>query len=154
MPEGPGGYVYGTILVATLLAAESPGRETYARTAVGVALALVIYWLAISYAEYVSHRAERQAHFSLRGFMTVAGHETAVVIGALGPLVVVLICWAAGASLHTAVIIASWSAAAIIAATELILGLRSHLDGIDLVVQTTAGVLFGLAVVALRVLLH
>jgi hypothetical protein len=52
------------------------------------------------------------------------------------------------------VIIASWSAAAIIAATELILGVRSHLDGADLVVQTTVGVLFGLGVVALRVLLH
>jgi hypothetical protein len=66
VPEYPGGYVYGTILVATLLAAESPGRETYARTAIGVGLALVIYWLAISYAEYVSHRAERQGHFTLR----------------------------------------------------------------------------------------
>jgi hypothetical protein len=154
VPEDPGGYVYGTILVATLLAAESPGRETYARTTIGVALALVLYWLAISYAEYVNHRAERQGHFTLRGFAAVAGHETAVVIGALGPLVVVLVCWAAGVSLHTAIVIASWSAAAIIAATELILGLRSHLDGVDLAVQTTVGVLFGLAVVALRVLLH
>ena len=154
MPDNPGGYVYGTILVATLLAAENPGHETYGRTAIGVGLALAVYWLAISYAEDVSHRAAGEAHFSLRGFLGVAGREVPVVIGALGPLAAVLLCWLAGASLHTAVIVASWSAAGIIALTELLLGLRSHLDGVDLLVQTTAGVLFGLAVVALRLLLH
>ena len=35
----PGGLVYGTILVATLLAAESPKRETYAKTVAAVASA-------------------------------------------------------------------------------------------------------------------
>ena len=154
MPENPGGYVYGTMLVATLLAAETPGRETYPRTIIGVLVALAIYWLAISYAEYVGHRAHGGEHFSLRGYIGIAVHELALVIGAVGPLIAVLLCWAFGASLHTAVIVASWSAAGIIAATELILGVRSRLDGIDLVVQTGAGVVFGLGVVALRVLLH
>ena len=153
MPENPGGYVYGTLLVATLLAGEN-AHETFATTVGGVAGALAVYWLALSYAEYTGRRASAGHHFSLRGFAGVARHELAVVLGALGPLVAVLACWADGTSVQTATTVAVWAAAAIIAATELVLGLRSHLDGRDLVVQTGVGILFGLAVVALRVLLH
>ena len=154
IPESSGAYVYGTILVATLLAAESPGRESYGETTAAVAVALAVYWLAIAYAESVAHRAQRKEHFSAVGFARVAIRELTVILGALGPLLALFGCWAAGASLSTGVTVAVWCAAGIIAATELILGLRSHLDGADLVVQTGFGTLFGLAVVALRVLLH
>jgi hypothetical protein len=153
--ENPGGYVYGTILVATLLAAERATHDSYARVAERVAVALVLYWLAVSYAEYVGHRAQGAGeHFSPRGFMRLAVHELALLTGALGPLLAVLGCWAAGARLETGISIAVWSAAAVILATEVALGVRSHLDGIDLVVQTAFGVLFGLLVIAMRVLLH
>ena len=63
-------------------------------------------------------------------------------------------CGLTGAPLHLGVTVAVWSAVAIIIATELVLGIRSHLDGIDLVVQTGFGMLVGLAVIGLRLLLH
>lgn len=154
MGRTPGSLVYGTILVSTLLAAESAKHETYARTVVAVVIALALYWLAIAYAEDVGRRSEAGEHFSLPVFARGAAHELPVIAGALAPLGVVLGCWAAGVSLETAVVAAVWAAAAIIAATELALGLRSHLEGADLVIQTAFGVLFGLGVVALRVLLH
>jgi hypothetical protein len=154
MPENPGGLVYGTILVATLLGAESATRETYGETVGAVVLALTVYWLANAYAEFTGERARAGEHFTLDGYVSSLGHEFAVVVGALGPLAAVLICWATGARLDTATAAGVWAAAGIIVATELLIGIRSHLDGRELIVQTAFGVVFGAAVVALRVLLH
>jgi hypothetical protein len=154
MPENPGGLVYGTILVATLLAAESAKSETYGETIGAVAIALVVYWLANAYAAYTGERALAGEHFNVREYLGALAHEVAVLAGALGPLIVVLVCWAAGTSLSTATLIAVYVAGAIIVVIELALGIRSHLDGRELVVQTGFGVLFGIAIVALRVLLH
>ena len=154
MPVHSGGSVYGTILVATLLAAESPGRETYGETAGAVAVTLVVYWLTIAYAEYVGHRAGDGEHFTITGLASAARHELPVMIGAVGPLVALVACRLAGAPLHLGVTVAVWSAVVIIIATELGLGVRSRLDGVDLVVQTGFGMLVGVAVIGLRLLLH
>jgi hypothetical protein len=63
VPDNPGGLVYGTILVATLLAAENAAHETYGTTIGSVVLALLVYWLAISYATFTGERARRSTHF-------------------------------------------------------------------------------------------
>jgi hypothetical protein len=154
LPLNPGGLVYGTILVATLLAAESPKRETFARTAGAVALALVVYWLSASYAEFTGERIRDEEPFHPAAFARAAAHELPVIFGALGPLLALLVCWAAGAALADGVTIAVWTSVAIIVATEVVLGVRAELTGRQLVVQTGMGVLLGLLVVALRVLLH
>ena len=154
MYANPGGLVYGTILVATLLAAESVRRETYARTVGAVAIALVLYWLANAYATYTGARASEKRHFELRAYGHAVAHEVTVIYGALGPLVALVICWAIGASLATAVSAAVWTAAGMIVATELLIGVRSELDGRELVIQTAFGAVLGLLIVALRVLLH
>jgi hypothetical protein len=154
MPLNPGGLVYGTILVATLLAAESPKRETYAKTVVAVAISVIVYWLSASYAEFTGERIREEEAFKPAAFARAAAHELPVVLGALGPLLALLVCWAGGAVLPTAVTIAVWTAVAIIVATEVVLGVRAELTGRQLVVQTGMGVLLGLLVVGLRVLLH
>jgi hypothetical protein len=154
LPANPGGLVYGTILVATLLAAESPKRETYAKTVAGVALALLIYWVANAYAEYTGHRVSSSTPFELSEFTTAARHELAVIYGALAPLAVLLVCWAIGASLSAGVATAVWVAVAMILATEIVIGIRTDLNGRELVAQTAIGALMGLMVIALRVLLH
>ncbi len=154
MPTNPGGLVYGTILVATLLAAEPPRRETYVRTVGAVCVALIVYWLAASYAKFTGERVRDEQPFKPAGFLRAAVDELAVIYGALGPLLAVLICWAAGVQLNTAVTVAVWTAVAIIIATEVGIGIRADLTGRQLVVQTGLGVLLGLLVVAVRVLLH
>ena len=154
LPANPGGLVYGTILVATLLAAEAPKRETYVKTVGAVAISVVIYWLSMSYAELTGERMREDEAFKPAAFAHAAGRELPVIFGALGPLVALLICWAAGATLSTAVTIAVWTSVAMIVATEVVLGVRAELTGRQLVVQTGMGVLLGLLIVALRVLLH
>lgn len=154
MPANPGGVVYGTILVATLLAAERSRGETYPRTVGAVAVALALYWLANAYARYTGERARERDHFTAHGYLAALVHELTVLYGALGPLVAVLACWAAGATLPIAVSVAVWSAVAIIIASELAIGIRSELEGRELAIQTAFGALLGALVVALRVLLH
>jgi hypothetical protein len=102
----------------------------------------------------VGHRAGDGEHFSIRGLTVAARHELPVMAGAVGPLVALVACRLTGASLHLGVTVAVWSAVVIIIATELGLGIRSRLDGVDLVVQTGFGMLVGIAVIGLRLLLH
>lgn len=154
MPANPGGLVYGTILIATLLAAEPPRRETYARTVGAVVVAMIAYWLAVSYAEFTGERVRDEEGFTPANFARAAVHELTVVYGAVAPLVAVLTCWAVGAELPTAITVAIWTSVAIIVAIEVGIGIRAELTGKQLVVQTGMGVLLGLLVVALRVLLH
>jgi hypothetical protein len=154
MGANPGKLVYGTILVATLLAAESARQETYARTAGAVVIALLVYWLAASYAQFTGERLERCEPFHYSALLRTAVHEVGVIVGAIVPLAVLLLMWAAGAALTAAVTTAIWSAAAMIVATEVLIGVRADLTGRELVRQTAFGVVLGLLVVALRVLLH
>jgi len=154
MADDPAGIVYGTMLVATLLAAESPGRESYGETAGAVAIAVLVYWLARSYSAFAGRRARAGEAFTLTGARASLAHELAVIVGACVPLAAVLVCWAVGARLSTAVSIAVGVAIATIVAIELTLGLRSEHTGRHLVMRTGLGVLFGVAILAIKLLLH
>jgi hypothetical protein len=154
MAENPGGIVYGVILVATLLAAESPGRETYAETAGAVLVAVIVYWLARAYSVFTGQRAQDGEAFTLSGMRAALVHELAVILGACVPLLVVLVFWAVGARLSVAVSIAVGVAIATIIAAELALGIRSEHTGRELVVRTGFGVLFGVAIIGIKLLLH
>jgi hypothetical protein len=154
MLPNAGGQVYGTILVATLLSAEAPRRETYARTVGAVVIMLIAYWLTVAYAEYAGERLEHGARFEYAALVQTGRRELALLYGALVPLVILLVFWAAGASLNTAVAAAVWCAALAIVVTEVTIGIRADLHGRELVRQTGVGILLGLAVIAMRVLLH
>jgi hypothetical protein len=154
MPVNAGGLIYGTILVATLLSAESARRETYVKTVAAVAVALLAYWLTISYSEFAGERLERGERFEYAAFGRTAVRELTLLYGAAVPLLVLLIFWAAGATLGTAVSAAIWFAAAAIAVTEVVIGIRAELTGRELVRQSVVGAVLGLLVIAVRVLLH
>lgn len=154
MLPNAGGLVYGTILVATLLSAESPRRQTYPRTEAAVAVALILYWVTITYSEYAGERLEHEVPFSWAGFGHTAIREVTLLYGAAVPFVLILVFWAAGAALTTAVSVAIWVAAAAIVAAEVVIGVRAKLKGTELARQTGIGAVLGLLVVVLRVLLH
>ena len=142
------------MLVATLLAAESPGRETYGETAGAVAVAVVVYWLARSYSAFAGERARAGEAFTLSGARTALTDELSVIVGAFVPLTAVLICWASGATLSAGVWVAVAVAIATIVAAELAIGLRSEQVGRELVLRTSLGALFGVAILAIKLLLH
>jgi hypothetical protein len=154
VPTNPAGLIYGTITVAALLAAETTRRETYARTVAAVAVTLIVYWVAHSYAEFAGERITEGEHVSVTGLLRAAGRGMAVLVGAAVPFLVLVGCWAFGASLSTAVSAGIWTSVAIIVLAEIVIGIRTELRGRDLAVQTAVGAVLGLLVVALRVLLH
>jgi hypothetical protein len=146
--------VEGTILVGALLAAESAREETYPETMLAVALALVLYVLAHAYAAYAADRLRNEEALSLAGFGRAARQEAWLLPGAGVPLLAVLICWAVGALLSTAVSAAVWTSAGMVVVLELAGGIRAGESGLDLVVETGVGALLGALVIVLRLVLH
>ncbi len=149
-----GGLVYGTILVATLLAAESAAGETYARTVAAVGAALVAYWLTLSYAEYAGERVRRGEPLERDKLIEAARHEAALLLGAAVPFAALLVMWAAGVKLATAITVAAWFAVGVIVTVEVASGVRAGLRGRELAGQVAIGGLLGLLVLAIRLLLH
>ncbi len=152
--HNPAGAVYGTLLIGAVLATESVRRETLLETLGATALVLVLYWLSHSYAETLGHRLEQQIPVSAAGFLQSLVDDWAIIRGATVPILALLIASAAGASLATAVLVAVWVSAANIVAFELVAGIRAELSGAELITQVCAGALMGLAIIALRALLH
>ena len=150
----PGGLVYGTILVAALLATESAARENYLDTVLAVCAALVAYWMTIMYADLAGERLEHGEPITLRLIGRLAGHELPLLAGAGIELAILLGFWAAGSALQTAVTVDTWCAAGVIVLTEIVTAIRAELRGRQLLAQTTLGALIGLLVIAIRLLLH
>jgi hypothetical protein len=148
-----GGLVYGAILIATLLSAEVAKRESYPKTIGAVMIAMVLYWLTHSYATFTAERAESNQP-EAGGFLLAARHDLSVFLGGVPQLLVLVILWAAGVPLGTALSADIWLSVALIVGIEVVIGVRSELEGWELARQTGFAVLIGILLVALRVLLH
>ena len=154
MRSNPAALVYGAILVAPLLAAESVKADTYAETVAGVALAELVYWLAMSYAEFTGERAASAEPFRLAAFRQAALHELVVVYAAAIPLAVLFGSWIGGVSLSDGLTAGVYTSGAMIVAIELVIGLRSDQTGRELVLDAAVGVVFGLLIVAIKIILR
>ncbi len=154
MPANSARVVYGTIVVATLLAAESPQKETYLKTVIAVVIAILAYWLAHSYAESAAQRIDTGARLNPKALVGSMLHEASILAGAAIPLVSLLVWWAAGAKLTNAVSAAIWTAAGMIVVFELLAGVRAKLTGIELIGQTLVGAALGCLVIAVKLILH
>ncbi len=155
MFANPGPLVYGTITIGALLAAESAQRETYASTLEAVVVALTLYWLAHSYAEFTQRRVEHgDAPLKLPALIETMAQEFSILLGASFSLAALVICWLVGAKLATAVAIATWTSAAMVVIIEIAVGARERLAPREFAAQAALGMVLGLLVVALRTVLH
>lgn len=152
--ENPGDAVYGAIAVGALLAAETPRRETYAKTVAAVIITLLLYWLAHSYADLAGARLRSGARLTARALLATMLRELPILVGAAIPLGTLLICWVAGTGLSAAVLAAVWTSAGIVLAIELAAGLRGRLRGWQLLSQAFVGALLGSLIILLRGVLH
>lgn len=154
MPFNVAGLVYGTITVATLLAAETAKRETYPETVGAVLIAMTLFWLAHAYAAYTAHRVKGAEKLTFAALGRTMVRDLWILVGAAIPLLTLLSWWAAGSRLTTAVTAAIWSAAVVLGLIELAAALRAHLTGRELIAQTSLGLLLALLVIALKIVLH
>ena len=146
--------MYGTITVGGLIAAETARAETYATTVGAVLVTMAIYWLADSYAQLTGERLRSGGPLSLGRLLAAMRHELAILAGAAIPLIMLLVCWAGGVALSTALNAAVWSTAVVIVGTQLVAGLRTGLPRRELIAQTLFGALLGFLIIVLRALLH
>ncbi len=152
--DNPAGIVYGVITLGALLAAESAQRETYPETVGSTLIALALYWLAHSYADLLGHRLATQARLSVSGLLRSLIHDWAIVSGASIPLLTILIAWAVGAPQTTAVNAALWSVVGSLILFELLAGVRARASPGELLLEGCVGGTMGLAILALKVVLH
>ncbi len=152
--ENPSGVVYGIIVIGALLAAESGRHESYLDTVASAAIAAALYWFAHAYANVLGRRLTRHERLSVGGLARALGRDWAIVEGAALPLAALTIGWITGAAQQTAVTAALWSAVASLVVLELIAGVRSHASARELALQGCAGAAMGIAILALKIVLH
>jgi hypothetical protein len=152
--ESASGVVYGTIVVAALLAAESGRHENYPDTIASAAIAAALYWLAHAYAELLGHRLEQHERLTASALARALAHDRAIIRGAALPLAVLAVCWAAGAAQQTAVTAALWTTIASLIGFELLAGLRARASPRELALEAGVGAAMGVAILALKIVLH
>jgi hypothetical protein len=146
--------VYGALIVGAVLDAESQKQETFAETVAGIAITIVLLWLAHAYAEVVGQRLEKGEHLSLSLIGNKMADEFAILTGAALPLLIVLIWWASGGTLAGALSAGVWTTAITIVAANVLAGFRAKLSGADLVFQTAIGAFLGLGILVLKLIFH
>jgi hypothetical protein len=152
--ENPAGTVYGVIVIGALLAAESDLHDSYIDTVSSALIATALYWLAHSYAEALGRRLSGEQRLSVATLARALRHDWAIVRGATLPVLALAVAWATGAAQHTAVLAALWSAIASIVCFELLAGLRSRASARELALEVSVGAAFGVAILALKIVLH
>lgn len=155
VPDGnPSALVYGTILAAALLAVESGQRESLFSAAASVVVAVVILWLAKSYAAALGDRLHQPVPWTPRHLASIALHEASLLQGAVIPVAVLLVAAAAGAGERTAVLAALISAVVVLFVLELAAGVASHLGRGALIGQVLISGVIGAGVLAVKALVH
>jgi hypothetical protein len=146
--------VYGIIVIGALLAAESDRHDTYLDTVSSTVIAAALYWLAHAYAGVLGSRLTSQRRLTVAALVRALAHDWAIMVGAAVPLLTLVLCWALGAALGSAVTAALWSAIASLIAFELLAGVRSRATPRELALDLAVGSLMGLAILALKIVLH
>jgi hypothetical protein len=153
-PGNPARIVLGVIVTGALLAAESGLHETYLAIFASGAITAGLYWLAHAYSDILGRRLHSQERLTPASLLESLGQESAVVRGAAIPLVALVVAALAGADQETGVSIAVWTAAVSIATLEVVAALRSHASRGELVLEVAVGIAMGLAVIALKAIVH
>jgi hypothetical protein len=150
----PGGIVYGVLAIATVIAAEGTRQETFAKLLLASIVTMGLYWAAHAYSHHWGERLHGAGQWTLKQIALSLRFEMSILFGAAVPVAVLLLAWAAGASLEAGVTAVLWTAAIEIVALEAVPSIRNHLGPKDLLVQTVFGITLGIGILGLRLVLH
>jgi hypothetical protein len=152
--KNPAAAVYGVLTIGALLTAETALHENYIDTVGSAVLADSLYWLAHAYATMVALCLAGSERLGVGALGRALRHDASILAGAAVPVLVLLVCWLAGASQQTAVSAAVWSTLACLVVFELAAGLRSSSTPGELVLGVGVGLAMGAGILALRIILH
>jgi hypothetical protein len=146
--------VYGVLAIGAVLAAESGSHESYLDTVGSAVIAIWLYWLAHSYADVLGQRMQTHERLSITVLWRALLDEATILRGAALPLLALLVAWALGAAQATGVEAALWTVVASLVAFELLAGIRARATLRELMFEAGIGMMMGLAIIALKVVLH
>jgi hypothetical protein len=146
--------VYGIIMIGALLAAESAQHDGYLDTVASAAIAAALYWLAHAYSGLLGGRLAQGERLSVGALLGALAHDWPIVRGAALPLAALVLCWALGAARSTGVTVALWSSIVGVMALEVLAGVRARAGARELTLDAGVGAAMGIAILALKIVLH
>jgi len=152
--ENPAAAVYGLIAIGALLAAESGLHESYLDTVLSAVIAAGVYWLAHAYSNLLGRRLLRQEPLTPRALLQALVFTVPLVRGAAVPISALVVARLTGSSQQTAVTVALWSVVVTLLVFEVLAGMRARASTRELALDAAVGLTMGLAVLALRIVLH
>ena len=152
--ENAEGALHATVMIGVLLAAEDARREGYPEEIGAAALVVVLFWLMSFYGHTLGVRLKSNEPLKAALLWRTFVHEFSIIEGAIVPLLVLLIAWAAGATVSSGGTAALWTAVGVIVTLEVVAGRRAGLHARGFWLQAGAGAAIGLAIAALHVVLH
>jgi hypothetical protein len=149
--ERLGGFIYGTIVVLSVLVAEGRGSSDGAASIAVVAVVTVtVFWLAHVYAHAVGLAVAQDRHLSFADVRRIARHEAAMLEAAV-PSVVALLLGAVGIlSTQTAVWLAFVLGLAVLGVQGVTFARIERLGPLATVVVVALNLGLGLVLVALK----
>ncbi|HET6600626.1 MAG TPA: hypothetical protein VFG57_01585, partial [Gaiella sp.] len=151
MGERLGGFIYGTIVVLSVLVAGSRAYPDDAgRIAVLVVVTSTVFWLAHVYAHVVADSIRREKHISLADLRRMARREGAIVEATLPPVVALLLGAFGVLSTHAAVWLAFALGLAVLAIEGVVVARVERFGALGTMVMVAANLTLGLALVVLK----
>ena len=150
---GSEGAITGTVVSAAVIAASADYLHSTARLSLTIVGTAIVYWLAHLHASTLGSVLTHEHHplAALRAELP----ETAPILGAVVPLVAVLVgVDLLGGDLSTAAWAALWVSIALLVIYSYIAGVRGGLGAWGRIWSATLGGAIGLLVVLLKTLLH
>ena len=152
--ENAEGAVYGVLLIGVLLATEDAHHETYGETIAAMSIVLVLYWLSRLYTHLLGVRLRTKEPLGSTLIWRSAVHELPVIEGAVTQMIVLVVAWATGVSLTSGVNATIAATVVSIVVLEIAAGWRTEARHAAIWPRVALGALMGLAVVAVKVVLH
>jgi len=151
MGERLGGFIYGTIVVLSVLVAGSRAYPDDAgRIAVLVVVTSTVFWLAHVYAHGVADSIGREEHISLPDLRRMARREGAIVEATLPPVVALLLGAVGVLSTDAAVWLAFVLGLAVLAIEGVVVARVERFGALGTMVMVAANLTLGLALVVLK----
>lgn len=150
----PAAAVHGTVLAGALIAVQGAHDDPdISHLVILVIITQVIYWLAHVYAELVGERI-MTGHYPRRRLPELLDEEWPLVAVSFVPIAVILGFSVLGASGSAAVLAGLLAVIALLVGWALLAGFRSGLRTAEMLLYVAASLGIGLALIAIKTLLH
>jgi hypothetical protein len=146
--------IYGSILVAALVSTLDAEHATAGAMSVAVLSTMVVFWIAHVWADAVAERVTDPTPLSVARVRRIARVQWPMVQTAIGPLVALALASAGAWSLHVGVDVALAVSVAQLAAWGIVIGLRTASSWPAALLSGLVDGLLGVAIVALKTLVH